>query len=214
VAARVRSLQPEDLEWTAPLQREALPHGFFAGLGLPFLRAYQSTFLDSPFGIALAADADGSPVGFLVGAVDADAHRAWVLRHRRARLAALGVLGLLARPGAALRFVRTRARHYVRALARSGRRPRGSAEQPSLPVAAAVLTHVAVAPAQRRTGAGSLLVEAFVDEARRRGAGRARLTTLRDDTGAEGFWQALAWTPGRALPDDEHRLHRVFERKL
>jgi GNAT superfamily N-acetyltransferase len=208
----VRPLTAADLGWTCALQREALPHGFFTELGPRFLAAYQQTFLDSPAGIALAAETEDGPAGFVVGATDAAAHRAWVVRHRGRRLAALGVLALLRRPRAAARFLRTRLGHYLRALL-PGRR-RGSADEPALPTAAAVLTHVAVAPQRRRGGTGRTLVEAFVAEAERRGAGRARLTTLRDDHGAEEFWRALGWTPGKAIGDDEDRVHRVFELKF
>jgi len=77
-----------------------------------------------------------------------------------------------------------------------------------------VLTHVAVAPERRRGGAGRRLAEEFVAEARRRGAARVRLTTLKDDRGAEGFWLSLGWIAGEVVPDDEGRLHRVFERQL
>jgi len=211
----VRPLRRDDLDWTGPLQQEALPHGFFTRLGPRFLRAYQETFLDSPHGIALAAEQDGEPLGFLFGAVDVDAHRAWVVRARRSRLAALGALCLLQRPPEAASFLRTRLGRYLRTLARGGRRrQRGNADDLALPLAAAVLTHVAVRQDRRRSGAGRRLVDAFVEEATSRGAGRARLTTLRDDRGAEEFWRNLGWVPGKALADDEDRVHRVLERKL
>lgn len=210
----VRPLRDEDLAWTCPLQEQELPHGFFARLGPRFLCAYQQTFIESPHGIALVAGEDGVPLGFVVGAVDLDAHRAWVVRNRRFRMGILGALCLLRRPSELSRFCRTRISRYARALANGGRRRRGDAGDPALPLAAAVLTHVAVRRDRRRNGAGRLLVEAFVEEARARGAGRARLTTLRDDRGAEEFWRTLGWVPGKALADDEDRLHRVLERRL
>lgn len=211
---RVRPLRADDLDWTGPLHEEALPHGFFARLGPHFLRAYQQTFLDSPVGIALAAEHEGGPAGFLLGVADVDEHRAWVVRDRRLRLAALGAASLARRPREAARFARTRLGHYAWTVGTGGRRAREQDGEPALPLAAAVLTHVAVLPPQRRGGAGRRLVEAFVEEARARGAGRARLTTLRDDRGAEAFWKALGWVPGKAVEDDEDRLHRVLERKL
>jgi GNAT superfamily N-acetyltransferase len=211
---RIRPVRAEDLTWTGELQREALPHGFFTQLGPRFLRAYQQTFLDSPFGIALAAEHEGEPAGFLLGVADGDAHRGWVVRTRRLRLAALGAVCLVRRPPAAARFLRTRLGHYLWTLRSGGRRAPERNGDPALPLAAAVLTHVAVLPGKRRSGAGRALAEAFVDEARERGAGRARLTTLRDDRGAEEFWKSLGWVPGKAIEDDEDRLHRVLERKL
>jgi ribosomal protein S18 acetylase RimI-like enzyme len=212
---RVRPLRPADLAWTARLQREALPHGFFTRLGLRFLRAYHRTYLESPLGIAFAAEReDGAPAGFVLGAVDADAHRAWVLGHRRLRLAVLGALCLAVRPRTSSQFCRTRARHYLRAFVAGRRHARGTAARPSLPTAAAVLRHVAVVPDGRRGGVGRRLVDAFLEDAGRRGAGRARLTTLRDDAGAEQFWRALGWIPGSAVPDHDGRFHRVLELRL
>ncbi len=204
---RVRSLRPDDLAWASSLQRAALPHGFFTRLGPRFLRAYQRTFVDSPYAIALVAEDGGSPLGFLVGVTDPALHRSWIVRRRRVRLGLFGAFCLLAHPRELARFLGTRIGHYAHALTRRGTPRRRYAP-------AAVLTHLAVSPERRRGGAGRRLAEAFVAEARRRGAVRVRLTTLDDDRGAEGFWLSLGWTPGELVPDDEGRLHRVFEREL
>jgi GNAT superfamily N-acetyltransferase len=209
----VRRLRHADLAWTEPLQRSALPHGFFTRLGPTFLRAYQRTFLESPVGIALAAEEDGAPAGFLLGAVDAETHREWVLHNRRGTMFLLGAACLLAHPREAVRFCQTRVGLYLRALAASARPAEGDLAQPP-PAASAELTHVAVSRKRRRSGAGRRLVQDFVAEARRRGAVRARLTTLHDDAGAEGFWRALGWSPGAVAPDGEGRLYRVFEREV
>lgn len=208
---RLRALEPADLAWTVPWHRAALPHNFFAGLGPRFLGAYQRTFLDSPFGIALGVERLDEPVGFLLGASDADGHRDWTLRDRRARLALLGLGCMVAHPRELARFGRDRAVRYARALAAARRGTRGYAGPPPPP--AAVLKHVVVDPTRRRDGAGTLLVEAFVDEARRLGATRARLTTLRDE-GAEAFWERLGWVPGGVVADNDDRPHRLFTRNL
>ena len=122
---RIRPMRREDVAWTASLHERALPHGFFARLGPRFLEAYHETFLDSPEGIALLAELDGERAGFLVGAVDIDAHRAWVVQERRQQLAKLGAACLARRPRELARFARTRAGRYVWALATGGPRPRG-----------------------------------------------------------------------------------------
>lgn len=206
-ALRVRPLRLDDLAWTSGLQRAALPHGFFTRLGLPFLRAYQRTFVDSPYAIALAAEDGDSPVGFLVGIVDAGLHRSWIVRRRRIAMGLLGAACLAVRPRELARFLATRTSHYAEALVQRSSPSRRETTD-------AVLSHLAVFTERRRTGAGRRLAEAFVAEARRRGVTRVRLTTLNDDRGAEGFWHSLGWTPGELVPDDEGRLHRVFEREL
>ena len=204
---RVRPLGTDDLHWASALQRAALPHGFFTRLGLPFLRAYQRTFVDSPYAIALVAEDGGGPLGFLLGVTDPALHRSWLVRRRRLRMSLYGAACLLARPRELARFLATRTGHYADVLRRRATPRRRYAR-------AAVLTHLAVFPERRRSGAGRRLTEEFVAEARRRGAAQVRLTTLKDDGGAEGFWRSLGWVAGEVVPDDEGRPHRVFERAL
>lgn len=210
---QIRPLRGADLAWTAALQREALPHGFFARLGTRVLRDYQRTFLDSPYGIALAAEADGEPLGFLVGTADADAHREWVFRRRRARMLAAGLPALAAHPRVLARFVRTRAARYLGRLAKTAA-PGQTLADPPPAGPRAVLTHVAVDPGRRRSGAGRALADAFLAEAHARGATHARLTTLHDDRGAEDFWAALGWSKGAVVTDDDGRRHRIFVRNF
>jgi GNAT superfamily N-acetyltransferase len=204
---RVRRLAPGDLDWTSRLHAAELGHGFFARLGLPLLRTYHGTFADSPFGIALVAEDEDGPAGFLVGAAEAQPHRAWVLRNRRLRLTAHTLLGLGRHPRAALDFVRTRVPRYGRALLAYRGDVRYRDLRSSQPTA--VLKHVVVDGSRRRAGAGRALAEAFAEEASRRGAVRARLTTLAGGD-AEPFWQALEWRPTGADLDEDGHLHRVY----
>lgn len=92
----------------------------------------------------------------LAGTLDTRAHRAWVMRHRRARLATCGALALVVRPRLAWVFLRTRASGYRhRLLDRSRAAPRpttvhgGAAEE-----RIAVLLHVAVDATERSDGPG------------------------------------------------------------
>lgn len=186
----VRPLVSADLDFCAALHAEALPHGFFAELGERFLRAYYATFLDSPHALTFAVTVSDQPVGYLVGTTDPRAHTRWVLRHRGARLALHGAVGVARSPRAGSRFVRTRLGRYARAW----RRHRGNAtEQGSARRIPAVLTHVAVLPGARGLGAGRRLVDAFVDAARERSASWALLTTLAGPDGAGSFYARAGW---------------------
>lgn len=187
----VQPLERCDVEFCVALHREALGHGFFVELGDRFMRVYYGALLESPHAVAIKAEVDGQAVGFLVGAIRARAHRRWMLRHRGALFAVLGVVGLIGHPRAALRFARTRLGRY----ARTWRHHRVEQPEQKSAVTAdpAVLTHVAVVPGARRSGAGRRLVEAFTDEARCAGADRALLTTLADEAGAGRFYERLGW---------------------
>ena len=182
-----RPLHASDLRWVARLHAEALPHGFLVTLGHPFLRSYDRTFADSPHAVALVAEIDGHPIGFLLGVLRPTAHRRFVRRRRAGRLAVLGTLGLLARPGTGVQFARTRLGRYLRAWRSGGAPPEPGGHEP------AVLSHIAVEPGARGAGAGALLVRRFADAARAAGAADARLLTVVDDAGASAFYRQLGW---------------------
>ena len=194
----IRPAGTDDLDFCAALHAETLSHGFFVELGHRFLRAYLATFVGSPHAAALLLTMQGAPVGMVVGILRPRAHRRWVLRNRGMRLALLGGLALATRPRLALRFARTRIARYCRAW--SVRSTSQTAEPEGQP---AVLSHVAVAPGAQGAGLGSMLVDAFVAEARAVGAPRVVLTTLAGETGAAGFYARHGWV--------ENGLRRDFD---
>ena len=196
----VRPAERRDIGFTAALHSEALAHGFFVQLGGRFMRSYHRTFLESPHAVFFVATVRGVPVGFLAGLVRPGAHARWALRHRGVGLALGGVVSLSLRPATAVRFLRTRTSRYIR----GWRRNRAATGDHSAPEAeTAVLSHVAVVPGARGSGAGRRLVDAFVDHSRQRGAIGATLVTLESEEGAGRFYKALGWVQGpqRKTPD-------------
>ena len=189
--ATVGLMTTQDARFAAALHVRALPRGFFAELGEPFLRVYYATFVSSPHAIALTANSDGVRVGTIVGAVDARAHVRWALANKGWRLATAGAVAMAIRPRLATRFVRTRLLRYARAWWRG----RHSAELTThgRGSAPAVLSHVSVVPAARGRGIGSELVDAFAAAAARAGATRVVLTTLDEPDGAAGFYRRAGW---------------------
>jgi GNAT superfamily N-acetyltransferase len=199
----VRPASHADARFCAALHAESLPHGFFTQLGPGFLRAYHRSFVDSPHAVAYVATVTDVPVGMLVGVIRPGAHTRWVMRHRGVRLALLGVAGLGVRPITGFRFLERRAGRYLS----SWRRNRRRGGPPTTRHESAILSHVAVVPGARRTGAGRRLVEAFVEACRAEDAPRAILLTLDSPEGAGAFYAALGWRPGevRTTPDG-HRM--------
>jgi GNAT superfamily N-acetyltransferase len=195
---RVRAALPADARTTARWQQEHLGHGFFPGLGRGFLARWHASYLAGPHGVSLVAEVDDGggpvPVGFLVGSVDQVAHvRSVVDGPLRAGLVRAGVLGLLAHPRTAGRFVRTRGRRYARRLlgARAGAAPAPVAGGgPAAPVA--VVAAVVVLPAARGAGVGAALLDTFLATARAAGTPTAELVT-RADGGAAAFYEQLGW---------------------
>jgi GNAT superfamily N-acetyltransferase len=143
----------------------------------------------------VVAERDGAPVGFLVGSVDQRRHVAWTLEHERVALALRGGAGLLAHPGVLAVFLRTRLVRYARRLlprAGASRVAPGGGAGP-VPAPVAVVAAVVVDPAARGSGAGRLLVEAFLAAAAQAGTERAELVTLAGDGGASAFYARLGW---------------------
>ena len=185
-------MRDSDLGFTAALHAAALPHGFFAELGLRFLVVYHRAFLHSPHGLGLVAELGGAPVGMLVGTVDDTAHHRWVIRRLGPALAGRGMAALVVRPRLLLRFCRTRIRRYALGIARRLLPLPAPADRPRPTSGRGVLTHVAVAADARGSGAGAGLVERFVADAAAAGASELVLVTLADD-GAAAFYERLGW---------------------
>jgi GNAT superfamily N-acetyltransferase len=189
---RLRRMRSEDLDFVVRQHQTHFPEGFFARLGRGFLTEYYRPYLSSRFARASIADADGRPVGYLVGVTHPAAHRDYVLRTHGPALLLRAVQALLARPGLARSFLRTRARKYLAKALRQLRRQDPSTGQ-SAPRRIAVLDRVAVAPPARSQGIGSALIESFVAEAAQAGCARVHLVTADGDGGAAGYYESTGW---------------------
>ncbi|NGO15651.1 GNAT family N-acetyltransferase [Streptomyces sp. HC44] len=208
---------PEDLPFVVAEHRAHFPDGFFARLGPRYLTAYTRTYLTSPHARAYIAEADGVPVGFLVGVTDPAAHRQHLVRTHGRGLALRAGASLCARPALALHFMRTRLGRYARKLLPGRPRP-ASAPTPaeSIPRAGvtAVLAHVVVIGRVRSYGLGSALVHRFTQDAATAGCAGISLVTAAGPDGAGRYYERLGWryagetrTPdGRALLTYEYGL--------
>ena len=208
----IRPMTRADVAFAARLHAAALPHGFFARLGQPFLRTYYETFRTSPHAVAFTAEVQRRRAGVLVGTTGNGAHYRWVLRRYGARLAWIGLLALLARPSELIFFLRTRVVRYLRGWLRlRSAAPESGSGSTSV---VAVLTHVAVAPEVRSGGTGTALVQAFVDAARVRGCTEACLVTLAGADGAGQFYRRMGWIHVEDRCDADGRGISVFARLL
>lgn len=214
----VRALAADDVAFAALLHAEALPHGFFARLGLPFLRVYYESFIASPHAEALLAQVDGRRAGVIVGALRNRAHHRWVVRQRWWRLAPRAALALLRRPRLAAHFLRTRSGRYLKAARRllraSTSAQAGHDEQAGDGHAVAVLSHVSVAADARGRGVGGSLVDAFVAAARDAGVAEVHLVTLADGNGAGAFYARHGWRHCEERTDVEDRRISAYVRSL
>ena len=205
----LRVMELRDVPLAVRLHRLNLPAGFFVELGDRFLERYYRTFLTSPAAVALVAEVDGRPAGFLVGSMDEAVHHDHMLQLERWRLARAGMMSLLVRPELTVRFVRTRARRYIRGIRRSEPGPGAGADRGEQ-LRTGVLSHVAVEENMRRAGVGATLVERFADIARLHGTRRLRLYTSGDNESAKRFYERLCWEPQAEQADMDGKLWTPF----
>jgi GNAT superfamily N-acetyltransferase len=201
LSLRVRSMRIGDEHFSSALHELALAPEFFISLGPRFLRAYHRTFVQSPFAVALVAECDSRPVGFLLGTFDESAHRTFTVRRHGWRLAMVGGPALAARPWLVTRFLRVRAWRYARTLLRFIRPSPLQATQSRPTRVTGTLTHIAVEPACRLSGVGKALVATFVDIASERGGPQLRVVTRDDTSGAVRFYEHLGWSRGPTAVD-------------
>ncbi|WP_435107112.1 GNAT family N-acetyltransferase [Nocardiopsis synnemataformans] len=189
----LRVMELSDVPVAVHLHRTNLPTGFFVELGDRFLSRYYRTFLTSPAAVALVAEVEGRAVGFLVGSTDEAVHHRHVIDLSRWDLARAGVTALLFRPELTARFMRTRARRYLKGIRRAPERATTSQEGPRGTVRAGVLSHIVVDSTLRRGGVGAVLVKGFASIARVHGVKRLSLYTSHDNHAAQRFYQRLGW---------------------
>ncbi|GAA4306242.1 hypothetical protein GCM10023086_24400 [Streptomyces venetus] len=211
----LRPMGPEDLPFVVAEHRAHFPDGFFARLGLRYLTAYNRTYLTSPHARAYIAEADGRPVGFLVGVTDPVAHRQHVVRVHGRGLALRACASLSVRPGLALHFVRTRLGRYVRKLMPGRNEPiQPTADVPPRAGVTAVLAHVVVLGRVRSYGLGSALIGRFIEDAVSAGCARMSLVTAAGTDGAGGYYERFGWRFAGETRTPEGRTLLAYEYDL
>lgn len=209
-AIAVRQMSPSDVDLAARLHAAYFPEGFFARLGLRFLRMYYRSVMNAEAARAYVADVDGAGVGYLVGTVDPSRLRREMVRGHGGRLVIGASLALAGRPRLLSLFLRTRLRRYAHGVvaATSGRDHDAQAPPD------AVLLYVAVAPALRGGGVGTELVESFLADARRSGCQRVFLVTADGAHGASAYYAARGWVMGELRRARDGRMLRTMTLSL
>ena len=197
-----------DIAFAAQLHAEALPDGFFATLGVRFLRSYYRMLATSPHAVLRVACIGGVRAGFVVGTTHDARHYRWLTRTYLWRMLPVGAVSLLRHPLVMFRFVRTRLPRYARGAVRLARRPT-PATVPGRQTA--TLLHLAVVPASRGSGSGQRLVAEYVAVAADAGAVTIKTSTRSGPEGASDFYRNLGWRHTGATTDVDGRSFDLFE---
>lgn len=191
----IRPMETRDVREVTRIHLAAFPGFFLSFLGSRFLGLFYGEAVRCGE-IALTATMDRRVVGLAMGSVRPGPFFKALLRRRFVAFALAAAPAVLRRPSVALR------------VGRALLKPRDAHKAPGT----ATLMSLAVDPAVQGTGAGKMLVGAFLEEARARGAAVVDLTT--DKFGNErtnAFYQALGFRLAREIETPEGRILNEYE---
>jgi ribosomal protein S18 acetylase RimI-like enzyme len=196
----IRPARLDEVTVLARLHRESFPGFFLTSLGEPFLRHLYRGFISSPEAVCLVAEDGSTLLGVVAGPVRPREFFRGLLYARGVYFAFSAIPGLLRRPGPV-------ARRLLAALTYRGEAPAA--------VSGALVSTVCVAPAGRGSGIAVRLLEAFCDEARRRGARYVYLTTDRDENaGVNAFYTRAGFRLESEIRRDGGRVMNRYLKDL
>lgn len=213
----VRFFTYHDAARTAALHARELPGDFITRFGEGFLRSYHLAFAQSPHAVVAVADdrTTGRVVGALFGTLDTRSHYGFLVRRHGPELALRIAARSVCDPGLARDFLRSRAKRYVRGVARSlfsGKRT--GAPDDGLVERVGLLAHVMVDGDYRRWGIGAALVAAYEMRARAAGLDRLELVTFPDGRGAAPFYGRIGWKYGGERVSRSGERFALYYRRL
>ncbi|MGA2522372.1 MAG: GNAT family N-acetyltransferase [Acidimicrobiales bacterium] len=177
----VRAGRRDDAGAAASLHASLISEGFLSSLGPRFLRRLYRRIAVAQGSFLLVAEGDGDPVGFLAGSMAVGRlYRTFVLRD--------GVGAVLRAPVRLLRAAPT----ALETLRHGRDEDEGAGGAPG---AQGELLSVAVDPRWRGRQVGAHLVDAFLDEVRRRGGRSARVVVGAANAPAIAMYRRAGFTP-------------------
>jgi len=173
----LRPLEPQHAAAVAALHAQSLPHDFLPSLGERFLQVLHGSMLE--LGLAWGWGAFEGPrlIGFVSGTDDSEGLFGQVLRRRAPRLVFEVARTLLRRPALLPRTLET--------LLYPSKEGGG-------PVRAEMLV-LAVAPDQRGSGLGRMLIERFEQTLQARNFQAYKLTVLAKNTAAQRLYERVGF---------------------
>jgi ribosomal protein S18 acetylase RimI-like enzyme len=183
--------EKKHLQGVVRIHLSSFPNFFLSFLGPKFLLLFYSGIISASEGIAFVyQNEEGLPVGFVAGSLNPGGFYSRLLKRDWFQFALASVLPVLRRPTVILRV--------VRAVLHPAANPVGSD--------VAGLFSIGVLPEMQGSGAGKKLVQAFLDEATRRGCKRVFLTTDCDNNDTvNAFYTKLGFSMERQLVTPEGR---------
>ncbi len=188
----IRPMVYVDVESVVNLHVRAFPGFFLSFLGPSFLREFYRSFTRDSNGVAFVAveDANNQIIGVIAGPVVPDGYFRRLLVRRWWAFCLASFWAVLRNPRIIPRL--------WRAVFYRGEPPAGMPR--------ALLSSIAVLPDAQNRGVGQLLVKAWVDEVRKRGATGCYLTTDAENNDAiNRFYEKAGWNRSETFVTPEGR---------
>jgi ribosomal protein S18 acetylase RimI-like enzyme len=187
----LRWMGKEDVSSTVSVHLQSFPGFFLSSLGPKFLSHFYRGIVNAPEGIAFVYLNEIEQVaGFVAGTSNPRGFYKRLLKRDWFKFSVASLGTLMRNPGAV--------RRIARGLLHPGQNPVGDD--------VAGLFSIGVLPELQGTGAGKILVNAFLEEARKRGCERVFLTTDRDENEpVNHFYEKLGFKVEREYMTQEGR---------
>jgi ribosomal protein S18 acetylase RimI-like enzyme len=184
-------MNAKDVSVVVKVHLASFPGFFLSFLGPRFLSLFYVGICSAPEGIAFVYLNDAKiPAGFVAGTANPGGFYSRLLKRDWFKFALASIVPVLKKPSAILRI--------ARAVSHPSDNPIGND--------VAGLFSIGVLPELQGIGAGKKLVQAFLDEAQRRGCKRVFLTTDRDNNEAvNAFYEKLGFDIERQYVTPEGR---------
>jgi len=192
----IRWMEKKDIGQVVRIHLASFPGFFLSFLGPRFLALYYSGVCTAPEGIALVClDSSGEPAGFVAGTTNPRGFYSRLLRRGWPRFVLASLGAVLRKPSVV--------RRIARGVSHPSRNPVGDE--------VAGLYSIGVLPGLQGTGAGKMLVDSFLLEARKRGCRRVFLTTDREENDAvNAFYRKLGFRVERRFETPEGRAMNEY----
>ena len=206
VSVTIQPIERSMVSKVADVHMEAFAGYMNTQIGRQYVRSFIEWFMRASDAISLAAIADGTVVGYVVGAPTGYEQRL------NRDLLLVAAFGMLLHPWVFLEG-RFRRQVHVR-LENLVRRHSDTVSESDLPQPTVILVGIGVSPEMQGRQVGRLLMNAFESEARRRGARSLSLTVYKSNSAARRLYEKCRWSPWEGVDGETILYYLVLSDTL